>query len=108
MLEKSRQWRALLETAEILRGRGNRVLVMVGTINPGLLDAETLAGLKKLRQDAASDLKRKGIEFVMFPELPGEFYADASHLLESGYARIAEFLLKEKIIRNRSASASEK
>jgi len=81
---------------------------MVGTINPGLLDAETLAGLKKLRLQAADDLKRKGIEPVMFPELPADFYADASHLLESGYARIAEFLLKEKIIRNGSADASEK
>lgn len=106
-LEKSRQWQALLETAEILRSRGNKVLVMVGTINPGLLDAGTLAGLKKLRLQAADDLKRKGIEPVMFPELPAEFYADASHLLESGYARIAEFLLKEKIIRNRSAAATE-
>lgn len=97
-LEKSRQWQALLDTVYILRGRGNRVLVMVGTINPGLLDGATLSGLKKLRLQAAADLKKEGIEFVMFPELPGEFYADASHLLESGYAQIADFLLKEKII----------
>ena len=101
-LEKSRQWQALLDTAEILRCRGNRVLVMIGTINPGLLDAGTLAGLRKLRQQAAADLKQKRIEPVMLPELKADFYADASHLLESGYAQIAEFLLKNKIIQDSS------
>lgn len=54
--------------------------------------------LRKLRQQAAADLKQKGIEPIMLPEVKAEFYADASHLLESGYAQVAEFLLKEKII----------
>ena len=107
-LEKSRQWQALLDTAAILRGRGNRVLVMIGTINPGLLDPATLAGLKKLRLQASEELKRKGIEPVMLPELKADFYADASHPLESGYAQIAEFLLKNKIIQDRSRLFTEK
>ena len=68
-LDKSRQWQALLDTVKILRGRGNQALVMVGTINPGLLDPSTLNGLRKLRQQAAADLKQKGIEPIMLPEV---------------------------------------
>lgn len=96
-LEKSRQWQALQDTVKILRGRGNRVLVMIGTINPGLLDGSTLDGLRKLRQQAEADLKQKGIDSIMLSEVDAEFYADASHLLESGYAQVAEFLVKEKV-----------
>lgn len=92
-LSESRQWRALIDTIRLLERRGNRVTVLVGNINPELLDAPTLAGLRSLRQSAADALKRENIDSIVLPELPGELYADASHPLESGYAKLAAFLL---------------
>lgn len=94
-LSKSRQWQALVNTAEYLQKQGNQVTVMIGVINPGLLDKSTLSGLRQLRLDAAELLAQKKINSIMLPELDAKLYADASHPLESGYTEIAKALLKE-------------
>ena len=97
-LETSRQWRAITDTAKLLESRGNKVTILIGGINPGLLDAPTLAGLRQLRKDAAELLKQANIDSITLPELDASLYADASHPLGSGYALLAEDLAKKLAI----------
>ena len=97
-LTSSRQWRALTDTAKLLNSRGNRVTVMIGGINPALLDKPTLAGLRRLREEAAKLLQQENISFITLPELDAALYADASHPLGTGYALLASDLLKKLAI----------
>ena len=97
-LSTSRQFAALIDTAHILTARGNQFFVMIGTINPGLLDDATRQGLAELRKDAEMLLRENGISSIMMPEIDAKLYADASHPLESGYAELAKFLVDQKIV----------
>ncbi len=97
-LAGSRQWRALTGTAKLLESRGNKVTIMIGGINPGLLDEPTLAGLRQLRAEAAKLLQQEKISCITLPELDSALYADASHPLGTGYALLAEDLLKKLAI----------
>ena len=91
-LDASRQWRAFLATAELLRGRGNEVVVAVGTINPHMQTPTSLERCRKLRAAAMEELTKRGFATVDLPELPSEEYADASHPLAAGYRRLAKFM----------------
>ena len=91
----SRQWRAYLATAELLKARGNEVVAVLGTINPHLLTPTSLECYHTLRQEVAFELQQRGYRLVVLPELPSEEYADASHPLADGYRRLAEFLAPE-------------
>ena len=97
-LKDSRQFAALIAAAKLLQERGNQVQVMIGTINPGLLDESTQKGLSALRKEAANLLKENSIPSIMLPEIDAKLYADASHPLESGYAEQAKFLVDQKFI----------
>ena len=97
-LTGSRQWRALTDTAKLLKSRGNDVTIMIGGINPGLLDKQTLSGLRKLRTEAAKLLSQENIPSITLPELDAALYADASHPLGDGYALLAADLLKQLAI----------
>jgi len=101
-LSASRQWQALLECAALLAERGNRVVVLIGGINPELLDDSTRAGLTQLRSDAEKVLQSAQLEYFLLPELDGQLYADASHPLEEGYRRLAEFLAEQPLFKNHS------
>ena len=94
-LAQSRQWKALTDTAKLLQKRGNQVKILIGGINPGLLDEVTLSGLRQLRVEAEKLLAGENISCIMLPELDAKLYADASHPLEPGYAVLAEYLLKK-------------
>ena len=94
-LADSRQWKALTDTAKLLKSRGNDVTVMIGGINPGLLDESTLSGLRQLRTDAKKLLLQENINSITLPELDAALYADASHPLGAGYTLLAEELLKK-------------
>lgn len=101
-LSVSRQWQALLECAALLAERGNRVVVLIGGINPELLDDSTRAGLTQLRFEAEKHLQSAQLEYFLLPELDGQLYADASHPLEEGYRRLAEFLAEQPLFKNHS------
>ena len=93
-LTKSRQWQALTDTAKLLQERGNQVTILVGGINPGLLDGSTLSGLRQLRVEAEKLLAKEKISSIILPELDAKLYADASHPLEPGYTVLAAAFLK--------------
>ena len=97
-LTGSRQWCALTDTAKLLKSRGNDVTIMIGGINPGLLDEQTLSGLRKLRTEAAKLLSQENIHSITLPELDAALYADASHPLGDGYALLASDLLQQLAI----------
>ena len=97
-LAESRQWRALTDTAKLLKSRGNKVTTLIGGINPALLDEPTLAGLRELRIQAAKELQKENINNITLPELEAKQYADASHPLKSGYTLLATYLQKKLAI----------
>ena len=94
-LDASRQWKALLATAKVLRERGNDVVVVIGTINPHMQTPASLKRYYALRAAAMAELQRQGYRVVDLPELPSEEYADASHPLAAGYRRLAKFMAEK-------------
>jgi hypothetical protein len=87
---KSFQWRRFQRCVEILRARGNRLLIVVGPFNEHMLSETGLAGYRALKADVEAWFEREGVDHVSPAVLPSEMYADASHPLEAGYARLAE------------------
>jgi hypothetical protein len=90
---ESFQWRSFLKLIDILEERGNRVFVLIGPFNPYILTEESLKRYDGVRREMGRQLREKGVDFLSFPSLPSEYYADASHPLKEGYRRMAEELL---------------
>ena len=84
------QWRQFQRCVEILRARGNRLLVVVGPFNEHMLTETGLVGFRTLKADVEAWLESEGVDHVSPAVLPSEMYADASHPLEEGYARLSE------------------
>ncbi|MBE3070597.1 MAG: SGNH/GDSL hydrolase family protein, partial [Planctomycetes bacterium] len=91
-LETSIQWRLFRRTVEVLRGRGNRVFVVVGPFNEHMLTEKSLEAYKQRTSGVAAWLGAEGVPFAVPDALPTEMYADASHPLASGYRLLAERL----------------
>jgi hypothetical protein len=91
-LDLSLQWRAFLRTVEILRGRGNRVVVLLGPFNEHMLAPRSLRQYQKLSSDMAAALRARGLTVFAPPALPSDQYGDASHPLAPGYAALARDL----------------
>jgi hypothetical protein len=89
-LDTSLQWQAFRATAELLRDRGNRVFVIIGPINQHMLSGESRERYVAMTQQAESWLDANKIANYAATPLPSEEYADASHPLSAGYARLAE------------------
>ena len=95
-LERSFQWSSFQSLIKDLRERGNQVFVLIGPFNPYLQTEESLARFKLIRRDAEEWLARNNVRFYSPDDLPSELYADASHPLKEGYARIAQGLRSEE------------
>jgi len=91
-LDESLQWRFFVELARTLRRRGNEVFVLVGPLNEHLLDAESLRAYRNRRRSVEAWLRAWGVPYLAPPALPSQMYADASHPLRMGYARLADVL----------------
>ncbi len=87
---ESYQWRQFRRCVEILRSRGNRLLVVVGPFNEHLLGETGLSRHRALATEVEAWLENAAVDFVSPAVLPSEMYADASHPLEEGYALLAE------------------
>jgi len=90
--DESLQWRFFVETLERLRGRGNRVFVVVGPLNEHLLTDASRRRYAAVKDGMLRRLEGMGVPCAAPAPLPSAEYADASHPLAAGYARLAEML----------------
>lgn len=88
-LERSLQWRAFQRVLGILQQRGNDVLVVIGPFNEHLVAEENRPAYRESRDGVASWLAERQVPHVVPELLPSALYADASHPLTEGYARLA-------------------
>jgi len=95
-LETSLQWRSFCRGIEILRGRGNRVFVLVGPFNEPMLDPRSLDTYRRRKAEIGAWLARHEVPHYVPAPLASELYADASHPLAEGYAEIAGQLWAEE------------
>ena len=102
-LGTSLQWRCFQNCVEILRGRGNRVLVVLGPFNEHMLTADSREAYRKLQQEVAERLRAASVPCFAPEPLPSEEYADASHPLSAGYRRLAEQLLLTQFLNDSMA-----
>lgn len=90
--EDSLQGKLFREVVSRLRGRGNRVCVFINPFNPYVQTPESRERHDALVAALADDLVRDGIPVFRGTPLPSGEYADASHPLPAGYARLAREL----------------
>lgn len=95
-LDRSRQWAAFREQLDILKGRGNKVFVVVGPFNPYIMTEPCLERYRALCASIAEWLEHHHPAFHIAPDLPSEQYGDSSHPLGPGYAVAAGRLCKDK------------
>ena len=98
-LADSLQWRFFRQTVETLKGRGNRVFVVVGPFNEYMLTPASRRLYAERLHKVAVWLSDQGIAHHIAPLLPPEEYADASHPLGVGYQRMADSLVRDPAFR---------
>ena len=91
---KSRQYAAFRRVIALLQKRGNRVTVVLGTVNPHMQTPGSLERYHKLREEVKAELKNSGVGFIDLPELESGEYADASHPLAVGYRKLAKYMVE--------------
>jgi len=99
-LDTSLQWRCFQDCLEVLRARGNRVLVVLGPFNEHMLTDASREVYRRLKQEVAERLRAGRVPCYAPDPLPSEEYADASHPLSAGYRRLAEELLRLQFLRD--------
>ncbi len=92
---KSLQWQAFQRTVELLRSRGNDVLVVVGPFNENIMALENRPMYRQIHQEIVAWLAGHKIQYVVPELLPSALYADASHPLTEGYALLAKRILAD-------------
>jgi lysophospholipase L1-like esterase len=88
-LSTSLQWRAFRDLVEILRGRGNRVFVLIGPLNEHMLCSASLQVYRAILQGAEAWLRSSDVPYLTLATLPRDLYVDLSHPLADGYALLA-------------------
>ena len=91
-LSTSLQWSSFRRAVEILRSRGNRVFVLVGPFNEHMLTPASRDRYTRRKQEVRAWLDEARVPCYVPDALPTALYADASHPLAAGYARLAEQL----------------
>jgi hypothetical protein len=72
------------------------VFVVVGPFNKHMIKDESLAAYNTIKKAIASWLKDQGVPHYVPALLPSGLYADASHPLGEGYARLAAEILESR------------
>ena len=98
-IDQSLQWHAFQHTIELLRERGNDVLVVLGPFNEHLMAVENRPAYRNLRDGIAAWLSQHHIPHLVPEPLPSVLYADASHPLTEGYQLLAQRLLSDAAFR---------
>ena len=91
-LDKSLQWHAFQRVIEILRERGNDVLVVLGPFNEHIMAGENRPAYRTIHDDIVAWLSTNQIPHIVPDPLPSTLYADASHPLTQGYQLLANRL----------------
>ena len=91
----SRQYAAFRRVIALLEKRGNKVTVVLGTVNPHMQTPGSLERYRKLRAEVKADLLNANVAVIDLPELESLEYADASHPLADGYRKLADFMVKQ-------------
>lgn len=94
-LDDSLQWQAFQRLIGLLRGHGNELLVLVGPFNEHLVAEKQRATFHGLRDGIAAWLAANQVAHVLPETLPSDLYADASHPLTEGYARLANRIAQD-------------
>ena len=92
---ESRQYAAFRRVIELLKQRGNKVTVVLGTVNPHMQTPGSIERYHKLRAEVKADLEKAGVPYIDLPELDSNDYADASHPLAAGYRKLAEYMIEQ-------------
>ncbi|MBN1361714.1 MAG: SGNH/GDSL hydrolase family protein, partial [Sedimentisphaerales bacterium] len=94
--DRSLQWRFFRHAVELLRRRECRVFVLVGPLNEHMLDTEDAAAYEQIKRSIATWLQEDDVPNLMPAALPAGLYADLSHPLPDGYARLAAQLASKE------------
>ena len=89
-LETSLQWRAFRDTVKLLEARRNRVFVVVGPFNEHMLMDSSRLRYRERKRFVEQWLQDNTVPYYAPNPLPSHEYADASHPLRDGYARLAQ------------------
>lgn len=98
-LDESLQWQAFQRVIARLRARGNQVLVVLGPFNEHLVAERQRPTFHRRRDGIAAWLAQQGVAHVVPASLPSALYADASHPLTEGYARLARQIAEDPAFR---------
>ena len=94
-LDQSYQWERFRRAVDLLQARGNHVFVLIGPMNTHLMTEASRRRYDELRGEMEAWLEARAIPYSAPPALPSDLYADSSHPLEAGYARLAKELCQD-------------
>ncbi len=89
---ESFQWASFVSMLETLQARGNRLFVLVNPMNEHMMTETGRQTYRTLREAIGDSLRTRGVPFCCLSLLPRELYADSSHPVAAGYARMAQEL----------------
>ena len=95
-LETSIQWAGFRHAIELLQSRGNKLFVVVGPFNEHKLTDKSRATYHERLRQVDAWLTEQKVPHYMAVLLPSEEYADGSHPLAEGYARLAGQVWKDQ------------
>ncbi len=99
-LDQSLQWAAFQRLLQVLKSRGNDVLVLVGPFNEHIMAEENRPQFRRLRDGILEWLAKNQVQHVVPATLPSTLYADASHPLTEGYQALAKDLFGDATFRS--------
>jgi hypothetical protein len=99
-LDTSVQWDAFQRLVQLLRRRGNDVLVVIGPFNEHMIAPEQRPTFHGLRDGIVAWLASERVPTIVPPTLASPLYADASHPLTEGYAELARQISQDPTFRN--------
>jgi hypothetical protein len=90
------EWLAFLGILDLLKERGNDVLVVLGPMNEHMMSAKTLDDYRRLRERMERVLRAAGVRTFVPSVLQSEHYGDICHPLGAGYEELARELLQKE------------
>ena len=108
MPEESFQWGSFVKAIKLLRARDNDIFIVIGPFNTYLLTEQSRRRYDDMKGKMEKWLDEIEVSYHAVSNLPSEYYADASHPLKEGYAKIAEELLETESFREWMKKSEER